>query len=174
MIVPATERKPRDVIANAKISDMKRQTLFLFITLFYFSINGYSQACGGGILTLNFYTKNGQKVKNVSFEIFPISKELNEKYKKRSSSIIEDFSEKDIIQSEDLTNELNIFLKVSSMSKSGKFTNSLKFQQAELTYFPIILKISVKTKTIYIYGNYFGGCGGETYLLWDGNSLILR
>lgn len=153
---------------------MKRQTLFLFITLFYITIKGYSQACGGGILTLNFYTKNGEIVKNVYYEIFPISKELNETYKKLSSQIIENFSEKEIIQNEDLTNELNIFLKVSSMPKSGKFTTSLKFQQAELVYFPVILKISVKTKTIYIYRNFFGGCGGEAYLLWDGNSLILR
>lgn len=151
---------------------MKRQTLFLFITVLYFSINGYSQACGGGIETLNFYNKNGEKEKNTSYEIFPILKELNEKYKKRNCGINKDFSEKENIQNEDETNELNIFLKVSSISKSGKFTTSLKFQQAKLLHFVIILKISVEIKTIFIYGNYFGGCGRETYLLWDGNPLI--
>ena len=155
---------------------MKRHILLIF-TILYFTINGYSQACGGGIITLNIYTKNGEKAKETSYEIFPVSKELIEKYNDSDNwhigRIINNFSEQDLTQNEDLESRLHKFLENSSITKSGKFISNLKFKTYELVYFPIIIKISIENKTVYILGNYFGGCNRETNINFNGNYLIL-
>ena len=170
----ATEGKPQNVIANAKKVVMKRHILLIF-TIIFFSINGYCQACGGGILSLNIYTKNGEKQKEISYEIFPVSKETFENYKARGQyhGIINKFSEQEISQNEDLDNQLSKFLEVSKISKSGKIFDCLKFQTFELVYFPVIIKISIEDKTVYILGNYFGGCGGEANLIFNGHYFKL-
>lgn len=156
---------------------MKRQFVFLLIIALFIPLNGNSQECGGGILTLNLYTINGKKIKDVSYEIFPVSKEIIEKYNDtynwNRGRIINNFSEKEILPNEDLTNQLNKLLERSSISKSGKFTSTLKFKTLELTYFPIIIKINIKSKTIYIMGNYFGGCNREASLIWNGGYFRL-
>jgi hypothetical protein len=148
---------------------MKRHILLI---LLFFTLDGYSQACGGGILNLNIYTKNGEKAKEITYEIFPISKELIEKYNDSDNwnigKIIIDFSEKDILNDEKLDNRLDKYLENSSISKSGKFISNLKFKTYELLYFPIIIKISIENKTVYILGNYFGGCNREASLIYNG------
>lgn len=156
---------------------MKRQFVFLLIIALFISLKGSSQECGGGILTLNLYTINGKKIKDASYEIFPVSKELIEKYNDTDNwnkgRIINNFSENEILPNEDLINKLNTLLERSSISKSGKFTSTLKFKTLELAYFPIIIKINIKNKTIYIMGNYFGGCDRETSLIWNGGYFRL-
>lgn len=155
---------------------MKRQLIFLFILALFF-FNGYSQACGGGILTLNMYTINGKAIKEVSYEIFPVSEELigrhNFQDSRGSVMLINDFSESESIQNEKSNSKLDMFLERSSISRSGKFTDALKFKTKENEYFPIILKISVKGQTVYILGNYFGGCDREVRLFWNGKYIGL-
>ena len=150
---------------------MKRHILLIF-TILYFTLNGYSQACGGGIITLNIYTKNGEKAKETFYEIFPLSKELIEKYNDTDNwnigRVINNFSEQDLTQNEALESRLNKFLENSSISKSGKFISNLKFKTYELVYFPVIIKISIENKTVYILGNYFGGCNREANLIYNG------
>ncbi|MFN3754029.1 hypothetical protein [Flavobacterium sp.] len=155
---------------------MKKQALLIF-TILYFSINGYSQVCGEGLLTLNIYTKNGEKAKKASYEIFAVSKELIEKFNDSDNwnigRIINNFSEQEISQNEDLDNRLNKFLKNSKISKSGKFVDCLKFRTFELVYFPVIVKISIEAKTVYILANYFGGCNREANLIYNGHYFKL-
>jgi len=141
------------------------------------SFNGYSQACGGGILTLNMYTLNGKAIKEVSYEIFPVSEELigrhNFQNSRGSVMLINDFSESGGLQNEKSNNKLDMLLESSSISRSGKFINVLKFKTTENEYFPLILKISVKGQTAYILGNYFGGCDREVRLFWNGKYIGL-
>lgn len=153
---------------------MKRHFL-LFFAILFFKLNGFSQACGGGILTLNIYIKNGEKQKEISYEIFSVSKETIENYKARGQyyGIINKFSEQEISKNEDLDNQLSKFLENSKLSKSGKISDCLKFQTFELVYFPVIIKISIEDKTVYILGNYFGGCGGEANLIFNGHYFRL-
>jgi hypothetical protein len=155
---------------------MKRYFSLTF-TILYFTINGYSQECGGGIVTLNIYTKNGEKTKEASYVIFPLSKELIEKYNDSDNwnigRIIINFSEQDLPHDEDLESRLNKFLKNSSISKSGKFVSNLKFKTYELVYFPVIIKIRIENKTVYILGNYFGGCNREANLIYNGHYFKL-
>lgn len=155
---------------------MKRQVLLIF-SILYFTVNGLSQECGGGVLTLNIYTKNGEKAKNVSYEIFPVHEELIEKFNNSDNlnigRIINNFSEQEISQNEDLDNWLNKFLKNSKISKSGKFVDCLQFRTFENAYFPVIVKISIDGKTVYILGNYFGGCDREANLIYNGYYFIL-
>lgn len=156
---------------------MKRQIIFLFLLALQFSIKGYSQACGGGILTLNIYTLNGEKIKGASYEIFPVSKLLIEKYKNlnawESGSVIGDFKETNFISNDSLTNRLQKFLERSSIAKSGKFKTNLKFKTIETVYFPIIIRVTIKNQTVYVFGNYFGGCNREARLLWNGKHIGL-
>ena len=158
-----------------KKSVMKRHILLIF-TILYFTINGYSQACGSGILTLNIYTINGKKIKEASYEIFQASEELTERYKfpdsYGSGKMIYDFKENDITKIEDST-KLNKLLERSSIFRKGSFTSTMEFKTTENGYFPIILKISIKDQTIYILGNYFGGCDREACLIWNGTYFRL-
>ena len=154
---------------------MKRQIILLFILALQFSIKGYSQACGGGILTLNIYTLNGDEIEAASYEIFPVSEQLIEKYKNlnawESGSVVRDFKETVLISNDSLNTRLQKFLERSSITKSGKFKTSLKFQTTETVYFPIILRVTIKSQTLYIFGNYFGGCDREASLIWNGKNL---
>ncbi len=153
---------------------MKKHILLIF-TILNLSLNAYSQACGGGIFTLNVYTLNGKEVKSVYYEIFPVSKELIEKYKNlnawESGTVIGNFNETNFISNDSLVNRLQEFLEGSSITKSGKFKTSLKFKTIETVYFPIILKVTIKNQTLYIFGNYFGGCNREDSLIWNGKYL---
>jgi hypothetical protein len=154
---------------------MKTQTLFLFVIAFIFSLKGYSQACGEGIVTLNIYTINGQKIKDVSYEIFQASKGLIERHKDFNSydngKIITDLSENDTLPTDSPNGRLNKLLERSLISRSGKLTNNIKFKTKELGYFPIILKVSIKNQTMYILGNFFGGCNREACLIWNGKYM---
>src|SRR5687767_10545047 len=120
---------------------MKKQTPLILLIALYFSFNAYSQACGEGTLTLSIYTINGNKVKDISYEIFPASKEVVEKYTMdnawESGKIIAGVAENDLRVDEDLTNKLNWYLEQSSISKSGKIITTLKFKTFEMGYFPI-------------------------------------
>tara|TARA_R110002111_G_scaffold252863_2_gene317941 strand:- start:1919 stop:2449 length:531 start_codon:yes stop_codon:yes gene_type:complete len=169
---------------------MKNIITYIFFVLALISQNGFSQACGGGILTFNIYTLNGKEIKNFDYEIFPVSKELlNEKFYRKvvnevslddpnyyyfqnvsnSGIIIMEHFANEIIETNDekLNEWLDKLLILSKISKSGKIKSSLSFSTLELNNFPIILKISLNQKTIYILGNYFGGCDREASLVWN-------
>ncbi|RZK14705.1 MAG: hypothetical protein EOO43_15980 [Flavobacterium sp.] len=153
---------------------MKRQLLYI---LFLLSFNGYSQACGGGILTLTIYTINGDTVKDVSYEVFPASEEFIERQNFRDISgsgiIITDFSESKNVQADKSADKFKTLLARSSLFKSGKFTSTLNFKTIETEYFPVVVKITIKDKSIYILGNYFGGCDREAGLFWNGKYIGL-
>ena len=105
---------------------MKRQFVFLLIIALFISLKGSSQECGGGILTLNLYTINGKKIKDASYEIFPVSKELIEKYNDTDNwnkgRIINNFSENEILPNEDLINKLKFDLDNLSFNLDKKKT----------------------------------------------------
>ncbi|MCD0469917.1 hypothetical protein [Flavobacterium sp. JAS] len=157
------------------------------------SQNGFSQACGGGILTFNIYTLNGVEIEEFNYEIFPVSKELlKEKFYSKvvnkvnldnpnynlfreinqTGVIIMQQYANEIINTKDdkLNGSLKKMLDLSKINQTGKIKSSLSFNTLELADFPIILKISHREKTIYILGNYFGGCDREGSLVWDNGS----
>lgn len=71
------------------------------------------------------------------------------------------------IYNKELIENLNKMLDLSKIDQIGEIKSSLSFKTAENRNFPIILKISQKEKTIYILGNYFGGCNREASLVWN-------
>lgn len=169
---------------------MKNIITYIFFALVLISQNGYSQACGGGILTFNIYTLNGTEIENFEYEIFPISKELlQEKFYKKvvnevnldntnyylfqsinsSGVIIMESYANEIIEAnnDELNESLDKMLHLSKITRTGKIKSSLSFTTLELNNFPIILKISNSQKNIYILGNYFGGCNREASLVWN-------
>lgn len=156
-----------------KKNRMKTRIIYtLLITLIFCS--GYSQACGGGILTLNIYTINGKKIKGASYEIFQASEEVIKRYNfgYYDSKSVNDFTQNDITKNENSI-KLNKLLERSSISRKGNFTSALEFKTTENGYFPIILKICIKDQTVYILGNYFGGCDREACLIWNGKYIRL-
>lgn len=170
---------------------MKHIITFIFFAFLLISQNGYSQRCGGGTLTFNIYTLNGEEMENFEYEILPVSKELlqDKLYKKyvnevnlnnpnytlfqsvnNSSGIIigEQFVNEIVETNNDkLNGSLDKMLDLSKITKTGKIKSSLLFITYENNNFPIILKISNNQKTIYILGNYFGGCDREASLVWN-------
>lgn len=160
------------------------------------SQNGFSQACGGGILTFNIYTLNGVDIEEFNYEIFPVSKELLqekfyskvvhkvnldnpnyyffEKIDQTGGIIMQQYANEIIDTKDDVLNgSLKKMLDLSKINQTGKIKSSLSFNTLELGNFPIILKISHNEKTIYILGNYFGGCNREASLIWDnGNGKL--
>lgn len=169
---------------------MKHIITFILFAFLLISQNGYSQRCGGGTLTFNIYTLNGEEIENFEYEILPVSEEfLQEKlYKKvvnevnlnnpnytlfqsvNNSGVIigEQFVNEIIETNNDKLNEsLDKLLDLSKITKTGKIKSSLGFITHENNNFPIILKISHKDKFIYILGNYFGGCDREASLVWN-------
>lgn len=156
---------------------MKKTLLYLF---FFSSISqfGNAQACGSGIVTFNIYTLNGEEIEDASYEIFPVPKQLVEKYKNLNTGrdsgggVIGDFKETNLISNDSLNDRLQEYLEHSSITKSGKFKTSLEFQTLEGVYFPIILRVTIKSKTIYIFGNFFGGCDREASLICSSKTLV--
>lgn len=169
---------------------MKNIITYIFFVFVLISQNGYSQACGGGKLIFNIYTLNGVEIENFEYEIFPVSKELlQEKFYNKVVNtanldnpnhnlfqninnfgviIMENFANEIIETNDDKLNEsLDKMLQLSQIAQSGKIKSSLSFTTAEVLDFPIILKISNSQKTIYILGNYFGGCNREASLVWN-------
>lgn len=166
---------------------MKKQIILLFLISLYFSLSGFSQACGGGKLTFNIYTLNGHDIKEFTYEILPVSKELlKEKFYKKvvnevnlgnknyvlfqavntSGVIVKEHFASEIID-KNLNGELKKILDLNKMNQTGSIKSSLSFNTLELGDFPIILKISHNEKTIYVLGNYFGGCDREASLVWN-------
>ncbi|MFC4815547.1 hypothetical protein [Flavobacterium sp. GCM10023249] len=169
---------------------MRTIIIYTIFSFLFFSQNGFSQACGGGKLSFNIYTLNGIEIDNFDYEIFPVSKELlREKFYQKvvnevnldnpnyylfqkinaSGGIIMEQYAKEIIEinNEKLNSDLKKMIDLSNITQTGKIKSSITFNTFELTNFPIILKISHKKKTIYILGNYFGGCDREASLVWN-------
>ncbi len=168
---------------------MKKILIYLFF-ITSISQSGYSQACGGGILTFNIYILNGIEIDKFYYEILPVSKELleekfyskvvnkvnldNQEYElfrqfNEYGTIITEYFANEIIKTNDekINENLNKMLVISKITQKGKFKSSLSFVTLETRIFPIILKITHKWKTIYILSNYFGGCDREASLVWN-------
>jgi len=168
-----------------------RTTIFYSIfTFFLFSQNLFSQACGEGILIFNIYTLNGIDIEEFDYEILPVSKELlKEKFYKKVVSkaylddsnyklflevngsgviIMESFAN-EIIKTNDkkLSEDLDERLALSDITQKGKIKSSLLFRTRENNDFPIVIKTSHRGKTIYVLGNFFGGCNREASLVWN-------
>lgn len=169
---------------------MKKIVIYLFfITLI--SQSGNAQECGGGTLTLNIYTKNGSTVEYFDYEILPVSEKLlrenflakiagseeaqnimeNNIYQK-GITITEDFSREIIEAGSELSTDLKQM--ISSDLKTGKVKSYLKFKTLELRKKLVLLKIKLKGKTIYVVGNFFGGCDREVSLIWNNKFGILN
>lgn len=166
---------------------MKIKT-YILIFLIFFSVKGFTQTCGGGTLTFNVYTLNGEEIDEFEYEIFPVSGELLRKnlYEKvvnkanldnDNYSLYRNVNDSGIIISEHFANEIietndeklneNLQKLLHKISQKGKIKSTLLFTTFETIDFPIILKISNKKRTIYILGNYFGGCNREASLTWS-------
>ncbi|MEE1897574.1 hypothetical protein V1389_04460 [Flavobacterium rakeshii] len=175
---------------------MKRFAL-IFLFTFLLSPKIYSQRCGGGILTFNIYTLNGEDVKEFDYEIFPVSKELLQKnfYEKltlidykdcpqfsptkpveTSGRIIGKVFADQIIDNNDpkLNAKLQELLDTSAIAQKGTITSTLLFSTRENQSFPIVLKISNGDREVYILGNYFGNCDREASLVWGDKVLKLE
>ncbi len=156
----------------------------VFFTIFLID-NSYSQVCGGGIASLNIYTLNGTTLKDANYEIFAVSEEFTRKYPDKSNKphnrglIIIDSTRnefgylqndlnKELQHSKSLDSTLVEYLKFSSIPKSGKFTSTLQLKTQELIYFPVVVKIIFEKKSTFIFGNFFGGCNRNIFLLWNG------
>lgn len=176
---------------NHKIKTSK-PIVILFFLLFQLFTEAKAQRCGGGILTLNFYTLNGNRVKEFEYEIFPVAKKPLENYYQtmREQKIDVDYTliptmwETGIIINENTATELidikndtlnNALIKMldrnrmgsDALPSIGKIKSSLQFQVFENSDFPIVLKITTKEKKVYVLGNYFGGCPREVSLIWN-------
>jgi hypothetical protein len=68
---------------------------------------------------------------------------------------------------EALNNKLKKWLALSKISSKGKIKSSINFKTFETVFFSMILKITQHKKTIYILGNYFGGCNRQASLIWN-------
>ena len=66
-----------------------------------------------------------------------------------------------------LNNKLKKWLELSNIPSKGKIKSSINFKTFETVYFPMILKITQNNKSIYIIGNYFGGCYRQASLIWS-------
>lgn len=175
---------------------MKRFALIFLLTILL-SPKSYSQRCGGGILTFNIYTLNGEDVKEFDYEIFPVSKELLKKnlYEKvvnqqnmnnsdyplfksveTSGRIIGKVFVDQIIDNNDpkLDAKLQELLDTSAIAQKGTITSTLFFSTRENQSFPIVLKISNGDREVYILGNYFGNCDREASLVWGDKVLKLE
>lgn len=172
---------------------MKKIIKLILLVGILISQNGFSQACGGGILTFNIYTLNGIEIEEFNYEILPVSKELlQEKFYSKvmdkgnldnpnyylfrginqTGVIIMQQYATEIIDTNngELNERLKKMLDLSKINQAGKIKSTLSFNTFELITFPIILKISHKEKTIYILSNYFGGCDREASLIWNNGS----
>lgn len=175
---------------------MKRFALLLLFTILI-SPKSFSQVCGGGILTFNIYSLNGQELKDFDYEIFPVSRELLKKnlYQKvvneqnmdnsdyplyksveTSGSIIGKVFVDQIIDNNDpkLNAKLQKLLDASAIEQKGTIKCTLLFTTRENESFPIILKISNGKREVYILGNYFGNCNREASLVWGEKVLKLE
>lgn len=176
---------------NQKMKPSK-SIIILLLLLFQVLTEATAQLCGGGILTFNIYTLNGSSIKEFEYEIFPVAKQSLENYFQtmREQKVDVDYRlmpnmrETGIIITENTASEIidtkndtlnNALIKLlerkrigyGALPSKGKMKNSLQFQTLELGVFPVVLKITAKGKTVYIVGNYFGGCNRETSLIWD-------
>ncbi|RYJ41372.1 hypothetical protein [Flavobacterium beibuense] len=175
---------------------MKRFAL-IFLFSFLLSPKSFSQVCGGGILTFNIYTLNGEDIKEFDYEIFPVSRELLQKnyydkltiktYKdcpeyslfkdvQKSGSIIGKIFVDQIIDNNDpkLNAKLQKLLDTSAIAQKGTIKSTLLFTTRENESFPIVLKISNGERVVYILGNYFGNCDREASLVWGDKVLKLE
>lgn len=169
---------------------MKKILIYLFF-ITSISQSGNAQECGGGTLTLNIYTINGSNVEYFDYEILPVSEKLlRENFLTKIRGSVEaqnnmeiDIYQKGIIIKEEFSreiieknNEINTDLKkmMSSDLKNGKIKSYLKFKTLELERKLVLLKVKLKDKTIYIVGNFFGGCDRELSLIWDNRFGILN
>lgn len=156
-----------------------KQTVLLCIAILCFAFNGYTQVCGGGILDFNIFTLNGTEVKYFEYEIFPVSEKLAKDlgeglHADYKGKIMYGFSETKIDTTNTFLNtEFKSLLAESKITSKGKIKSSLHFKTHETLYFPVILKITHDKKTVYILGNYFGGCNRKASLVW-GNHIILN
>jgi len=169
---------------------MKNFITYIFFFLAFISENGYSQACGGGKLNFDIFTINGQEIENFEYEIFPVSEEnLKEKFLKKvlnesnlddpknyfltninnTGIIINEQHANEIITTidEKLNESFKKLLANSKISSKGEIKSSLTFNTFENINLPIILKVTHKKRTVYILGNYFGGCNRNASLIWN-------
>ena len=156
---------------NRKTKTLKVSAI-LIILILQISPKVIAQACGGGILNFNIYTLNGNAVNDFDYEILPISEELAKKFNYQdiwgSGGIVNGITNSIIDnKNETLNNKLKKWLALSKIPSKGKIKSSINFKTFETVYFPIVLKITQNKKTIYIIGNYFGGCTRHVSLIWS-------
>jgi hypothetical protein len=146
---------------------------FIIVITFLLQIHTKSiaQVCGGGTVKFNIYTLNGKAVKSFDYEIFPASEELTKKFNYKDNwgcgEIINGIADSMIDRNDEaLNNKLKELLALSKITSKGKIKCSINFKSFETVYFPMIFKITKHNKSVYILGNYFGGCNRQASLIW--------
>jgi len=171
---------------------MKKILSLLVLSTLFIPQEGLSQKCGGGLLTFNIYTLNGEEADEFEYEIFPVSKELLKKHKdsmltinpgyfidhkvNESGVIFAKAYADRIIDNNDrkLNIKLQGMLDKSGISGKGKIKSTLVFTTVENIMFPVILKITHKGKSVYVLGNYFGRCERSVSLVWRNMGSVIN
>lgn len=160
----------------------KYLTILVISVIASFSENtpAKAQVCGGGVFTFEFYTLNGEKIKNINYEIFPVNKE---NVYNIDSNLVYDLYRGTIINSEYVDRLINPaaeaaldkVLAIRGNKKKGVVKyGTIKFNTTELGYFACLLKLSSNKKDVYIVANLTGGCNRTTTILWNENPRIVR
>lgn len=163
-----------------KSNTMKKSLLF-FSVLSLISLlnkNTFSQGCGGGTYRLDIYTINGTEKLNVSYELFPINEYLLDSalqgpYLKILKSkihlgMIVDSTFARQISDNNLLDELERrLLSTNNLIRGNAINSGIKFNTSEGIYFLCMLKLSSDEMTVYVIGNFIGGCGTNSAILWN-------
>ena len=138
--------------------------LIVLVSIFFVNSKIYAQACGGGIYRIEIYVLNGTKEIDICYEIFPIKDNYSSiipDYQIRSQMIEEKYALK-IMNIDTQQNDLPFYAKPKGKVENGIIT----FNTLENYYKKYLLKLYSDNESIYILGNFFGGCGNIKRILW--------
>jgi hypothetical protein len=148
----------------------------LLILFFLISSNIFAQACGGGIFTINFYVPNGTEVRKFHYEIFPVTKEFITQHYSRdynnNGGILWDLMESEL-EAVDPDEKFEAVLKRAKTKKTGTFKSKLQFHTLETQDYPVVIKITSETDTLFLFGNFFGGCDNTSGVIWQGTNRYI-
>lgn len=150
-----------------------------------------AQVCGGGIFTLEFYTENGEKELDFTYEIYQVDPEAladiytkfgyeaKFEYNPYHGTIIEekyaqwllDFQ----VETTESKEEFNKILEMTGNKTTGLSKGSkIEFQTIETYLVPYLLKITSEKKHVYIVSDLLGGCDRATIVVWNKYPILLN
>ncbi|QCE43043.1 hypothetical protein [Psychroserpens sp. NJDZ02] len=148
---------------------MKITTFLIAIFIYQFS---YSQACGGGELTLEFYTKNNQQLKYEIKEVEIIDDDL---LKNTNVGIkIDSTNMKGIKELKFDKNKLPGFISQSINCNNHIVDNQLKFKTLELFNKVFLLRVWSEKEEVKILIELFGGCNRKKIIVMSKEPMLIH